>query len=480
MTTRARTSERSADVGALTEASCGSLRRGPWHGTSRNGVGCFYGIRFAQLSAPDRPCSAAIAASGQLDVDGMTAVPIFPQLPSRLECVTGPGGRLNPQDDDAFFLNVWAPVAGERLPVLVFVHGGAWASGGGAVRWYRGERLAAEGIVVATLNYRLGPAGHLGDGEAGATHQPFNDLILALQWVKRQIAAFGGDPDRVTLAGQSAGAWYTWALASLPEAAGLFRQAALLSIPQIRPWTPAQRSSFTQRVLTLAAEGAEGSRPDQGRLLKAGALALAEMPRVAGAMPPMYMPVVSGETADILETAVTAAAHSHVEALYVRIVRHEMSAFLPGQESDAAAWDGMLRELRARSAHETIPRCTTPANWSPPHAEAVKLASWLEFGRFSSEIEAETRRRGLRVIRREFAAANGRSSFGAVHCVDLPFQFGNRDDWAGAPMLDGFEAAAFERLSGDVRSDLADFVHGRRQDPDRILGDDHTIETHSP
>jgi len=410
-------------------------------------------------------------------VDDMSEVPIFPQLPSRLECVTGLGGRVNPQDDDAFFLNVWAPVTGEGLPVLVFVHGGAWASGGGAVRWYRGERMAAEGLVVATLNYRLGPAGHLGDDSAGPDHRPFNDLILALQWIKHQVAAFGGDPDRITLAGQSAGAWYVWALASLPVAAGLFRQAALLSIPQIKPWAPAQRVSFTQRVLTLAAEDAEGSRHDREKLLRAGAQALAESPRVVGAMPAMYLPVVFGEAAGILATAATAAAHCHVEALYVRTTRHEMSAFLPRPESGLGADEATLRELRARSLHETIPRRTAPASWPPLYAETVERASWLEFVRFAGEIAAEARGRGLRVVCREFAAVDGRSTFGAVHCIDLPFQFGNLDDWADTPMLDGWKPAAFERLSAEVRADLADFVRGQRQAADRIVGDDQPIPT---
>lgn len=449
------------------DAGGDTVRRGAWIGTVRNQVETYYGIRYARLSDAGRPGSRSTAASGQLKVEDMTAVPVFPQLPSRLEAVTGPAGRLNPQDDEAFFLNVWAPLGADRLPVLVFVHGGAWASGGGAMRWYRGERLAGDGIVVVTVNYRLGPAGHLDDdGGDRPVHQPFGDLLLALQWVGRHIVELGGDPDRVTLAGQSAGAWYAWALASLPEAEGLFRQAAILSIPQIAPWTPARRAAFTHRVVTLAA-GQNGA----DRLLHAGVQALAETPRVAGGMPPMYLPMVAGTAAGMLENVATAAAHLHAEALYVRVTRHEMSVFLPPLEPGSAAAEEILRELRARARGEAVPSRSAPAWWHPQYAEAVEFASWLEFGRVASEIAEEVGLRGHDVMWREFAATGGPPHFGAVHCIDLPFQFGNFADWADAPMLAGWEPDAFEQVSRAVRTDLVEFVRGDCVDVHRTLGE---------
>lgn len=433
---------------------------GPWDAKMRDGVACFYGIRYARLSDADQPRSAPVAASGQLDVADMTEVPVFPQLPSRLEIVTGTACRINPQDDAAFYLNVWAAQGAEDLPVLVFVHGGAWASGGGSMQWYRGEQLAREGVVVVTVNYRLGPAGHLAPvGEPADTHRPMEDLLLALRWVRDNIAALGGDPDRVTLAGQSAGAWYAWALASLPEAKGLFRQAALLSIPEIRPWSIDHRRAFTARVEEILRLSDE--KAGHLSLLRAAAQALGETPRVAGAMPPMYLPTLSGEAAVILQSAASAAQHLHADALYVRATRHEMSVFLrpmlPGSPEAAP----LAAELRKRCRDEIVPHHPAPPQWDAPFAEAVELASWLEFGRFSREIATEARNHGCAVVSREVDIEAGQADLGAVHCIDLPFQFGNPADWDDAPMLSGRNDAAFERLSHEMRKDLAAFVRGR-------------------
>lgn len=445
------------------------VRRGPWVGTVNGDVECYYGIRYARLSDPGRPCSPAVSASGQAEAAEMVQVPVFPQLPSRLESVTGTAGRLNPQDDAAFFLNVWMPREAEGLPVVVFVHGGAWASGGGAMQWYRGQRLAQEGLVVVTLNYRLGPGGHLDDGPHAPSHAPFGDLLLALRWVRDHIADMGGDPGRVTLAGQSAGAWYAWALASLPQAKGLLRQAALLSIPCIRPWTPQERMRFTQQVLALS-DGEDGATVRE-RLLRAGARALAQMPRIAGAMPPMYMPMLTGGAAACLHSAASAAAAMHADALYVRVTRHEMSVFLPDDAPDSDAAAATLQQLRARTGKDEAEHRPAPAHWDARYAEAVQRSSWLEFIGFADKIASAVASHGHPVVWREFAGIGGPPRFGAVHCMDLPFQFGNRADWTDAPMLAGWSHDAFEALSAEVRSDLAEFARGRHGPARRVLGD---------
>lgn len=433
-----------------------SVRRGRWSGVSDGTTESFYGLRYAHLNTPHNPRSASVAATGQLEVAELTEVPVFPQLPSRLEVATGPGGRVNPQDDEAFYLNVWTRPDAHNLPVIVFIHGGAWASGGGSMRWYRGQRLAAEGSVVVTLNYRIGPAGHLDSGEG---HVPFTDLLLALEWVQRHIAEFGGNPDQVTLAGQSAGGWYTWALASMDEAAGLFHRAAILSAPQIQPWTRDYRRSFTQTAQQLKTTSA-----GENGWLNAAAAALAQVPRTPGAMPPMYLPSLDEELAHRLVSADTAADHLHVEAVYVRITHHEMSVFLPWT-SDGPDPHQRLENLRTRTAGELLPDYPAPDHWNSLVAETVKLSSWLEFGRFAHEITAASRRRDVPVQFREFGELAGPPEMGAAHCLDLPFQFGNWDDWADAPLLEGWDRTEFEEVSATVRHDLLAFA---RADPARV------------
>jgi para-nitrobenzyl esterase len=136
--------------------------------------------------------------------------------------------------EDCLYLNVWTPAkaAAERHPVLVFLHGGANTEGSGSVPVYDGTGLATKGLVVVTINYRLGAFGFLAHPELtqeAGYHASGNygllDQIAAVRWVKTNIAAFGGDPSRITVAGQSAGAFGVRNLLISPLSAGLFHRA---------------------------------------------------------------------------------------------------------------------------------------------------------------------------------------------------------------------------------------------------------------
>ncbi|HSF54363.1 MAG TPA: carboxylesterase family protein [Algoriphagus sp.] len=139
-----------------------------------------------------------------------------------------------PISEDCLYLNVWtaAEKADEKRPVMVWVYGGGFNSGGSTVPLYDGEDLAKKGIVVVNINYRVGILGFLAHPELTAENADQTsgnygilDQIAALEWVKRNIAAFGGDPDNVTIAGQSAGAFSVNALVVSPKAKGLFNKA---------------------------------------------------------------------------------------------------------------------------------------------------------------------------------------------------------------------------------------------------------------
>ncbi|CDO34087.1 carboxylesterase/lipase family protein [Novosphingobium sp. KN65.2] len=132
--------------------------------------------------------------------------------------------------EDCLFLNVWTPRLTGRKPVMVWIHGGGFAGGSASVPIYDGAKLAARGIVVVTINYRVGAFGFLAHpaltAEAGSSgNYGLMDQIAALRWVKRNIARFGGDPSAVTIAGQSAGAASVHALLAAPSAEGLFHRA---------------------------------------------------------------------------------------------------------------------------------------------------------------------------------------------------------------------------------------------------------------
>ncbi len=145
-----------------------------------------------------------------------------------------------PVSEDCLTINIWAPVitGGEHLAVMLWLHGGSFKTGSGSVRIYDGRKLAARGIIVATLNYRLGVLGFLAHPQLtaeSAQHVSGNygilDIIAALEWLQRYIAAFGGDPRRVTIAGQSAGAFAIDILEVSPAARGLFHGAIAESGP---------------------------------------------------------------------------------------------------------------------------------------------------------------------------------------------------------------------------------------------------------
>jgi para-nitrobenzyl esterase len=144
--------------------------------------------------------------------------------------------------EDCLNLNVWAPMPlqGSR-PVLVWIHGGSFMNGSGSVLEYDGTAFARDGVVCVTINYRLAADGFLyleDDPDAGSANRGLQDQVAALTWVRDNIAAFGGDPSRVTVAGESAGAMSVTTLLAMPSARGLFTQAITQSGAAAHTLTP--------------------------------------------------------------------------------------------------------------------------------------------------------------------------------------------------------------------------------------------------
>ncbi len=170
---------------------------------------------------------------------------VAPQVPSHpLLAEDGP------QSEDCLTLNVWAPASPGPHPVLVWIHGGALVTGSGRRPTYDGTSFARHGVVLVTLNYRLGPLGflYLGEAAPGSANVGLLDQVAALTWIARNIGTFGGDPGRVTVAGESAGALSVATLLCMPAARGLFQQAILESfIPVYRDRAQADRD--TRQVL---------------------------------------------------------------------------------------------------------------------------------------------------------------------------------------------------------------------------------------
>ncbi|MGW4719131.1 carboxylesterase/lipase family protein [Nocardia sp. NPDC004260] len=197
-------------------------RYGPVRGRTRGPVHEFLGIPFAAAPAgkhrflPPVPPQAWATVRDATD-PGPTAAraPYVPAYDGLVPEVSIPG-------DDVLNLNVWTSSTEGARPVLVWIHGGAFTNGSNALPTYDGTAFAASGVVVVAVNYRLGGEGWLHFG-ADTVNLGILDVVAALEWVRDNIAAFGGDPARVTIAGQSAGAMLATTLLAVPRARGLFR-----------------------------------------------------------------------------------------------------------------------------------------------------------------------------------------------------------------------------------------------------------------
>jgi len=194
--------------------------------------------------------------------------------PVCMQQTRGPGGGGPAPSEDCLYLNIWtgAKASTERRPVIVWTYGGAFTSGAGSVPMYNGEALAKKGVVVVTYNYRLGIFGFLAhpeltkeSGHNASGNYALMDMAAVLKWVQKNIANFGGDPKRVTIDGESAGAMLVSAMVGSPEGKGLFQRA----IAQSGAWMGINIAHMT----TLATAEENGQKLVQGL----GAASIAEM-----------------------------------------------------------------------------------------------------------------------------------------------------------------------------------------------------------
>jgi para-nitrobenzyl esterase len=201
------------------------VAQGELRGTSDQGISAFLGIPYAAAPfgdarmLPPRPAPSWDGVRDAAEYGPTCPKGEYPpQYQALFPEVTIPG-------EECLNLNVWTPDPGASgLPVLVWIHGGSFMNGSGSVTEYDGSAFARDGIVCVTINYRLGAEGFLYTGD-GVANVGLLDQIEALRWVQENIAAFGGDPGRVTVAGESAGAMSITTLLAMPAAGGLFQQA---------------------------------------------------------------------------------------------------------------------------------------------------------------------------------------------------------------------------------------------------------------
>ncbi|AUS25523.1 para-nitrobenzyl esterase [Paenibacillus polymyxa] len=309
----------------MMESNTVHTRLGQLRGETGNGYHVWKGIPYAQ------PPVGKLRFHGPQPLEPWEGVraatsfgPICPQPMPSAESMTGNLVEPPQQSEDCLYLNIWTPAskAPEKgRPVLVWIHGGAFVTGSGIIPLYDGERMAKNGnVVVVTINYRLGPLGFLHltpKGNGLTSNAGLLDQIAALEWVRDHISAFGGNPDEVTVFGESAGAMSIAALLAMPAAEGLFQRAILQSgASQVLPTAQAEQVA----AVYLQQLGVDTQHPERLFTLPTEALmlAMAKTHEVIGpGMAMIYQPVVDGAT--LPDLPLSAIAHGSAKQVSVMI-----------------------------------------------------------------------------------------------------------------------------------------------------------------
>ncbi|MDN3057443.1 carboxylesterase family protein [Streptomyces sp. SRF1] len=344
--------------------------------------------------------------------------------------------------EDYLTVNVWAPEgAGGGLPVMVFVHGGGFVAGSTRSALYDGSAFARDGVVLVTLNYRLGIAGFL-DLPGAPANRGLLDVVAALRWVGENIAAFGGDPHNVTLFGQSAGATIVGGVLATPEAAGLFRRAIVQSGSGLGAFTTEQAARVTRaaaEALGVEPRAEDFAEISDDRLVEAASRLAGIDLRTATHHDPLIGLSPFSLVLDTQPAASVAAGLAAEVDLLVGTTTEEGNLYLVpvGRYATSTAEDV---DAAAARSHPRPAQLVEAYRKARPEASAAELRSAIMgdalFGAGSWALaDAHAAHPGSATFAYEFAwrshALDG--ELGATHAVDLPFVF----DLAHLPALHG-------------------------------------------
>lgn len=434
-------------------------------GIDRTGSREFRGIRFATA---DRLGAPVDIAGWEPGFDAVHFGPQAPQIGGVLEQLLGASDLET--SEDCLFLNVFTPACddGER-PVLVWIHGGAYVTGTAAMPWYDGAPLAEKGdVVVVTINYRLGALGFLGDRNLGTL-----DQISALRWVRRNIARFGGDPDRVTVFGESAGGSAVLALMAAPAADDLFTAVWSMSPSMLQLRTREQGERLERTFLDLL-----GTDDVANSSLDDILAAQSRFPTATAGMK-NFAPT---EGTDAIPRVISDCVASDPRPVVIGTNRDEMLLFT-AFDSSRSDWDDgdIEREFAARMGERTAEAIETYRRHRPGSSPS-QLVSTMQtdqvFRRPAQRVAESRVGASARVARTEPAGIGRAASnptwmysfeqastafngvIGACHGMDIPYAFDTLLAH-GAEMFTGpgeSRAAVADRFSSAIIA----FAHDRQ------------------
>ena len=358
-----------------------------------------------------------------------------------------------PLSEDCLFLNVWAPAAAKsaKLPVLYWIHGGGFVMGAASQPLYDAEELARLGCIVVSVNYRIGLFGFLAHpalSSESPDHVSGNygllDQIEGLRWVRRNIAAFGGDPQRVTIFGESAGGISVLCLMVAPEARGLFngaiaQSATALDLIPVGGQNPAKPDTAEQIGRRLIAACGLGDSTDPRQMRQLDARLLVKAAPVDGGpfrpgsplrfKPPSVVvgPAVDGHLIPDRPTRLFAVGREHPVPLIIGNTRDEMALFLltARMPADEAGYLKTLKEDFGEFA-APIAQAYPAGDASQIRSAAVQLATDLSFSVEARFIARSHAAAGNKVFRYQFSRGTRRGFLqflGAHHGADVAFVF---------------------------------------------------------
>ena len=464
----------------MPDAPIVSCAAGAFAGVERDGVRLFAGIRYAAPPTGEArwrdPRPAAVPT-------GVTAASAFgavaPQQVNRAMDL-GPDPVM---DEDCLFLNVWVPDGADprTRPVMVWVHGGAYTFGAGSQPLYDAARLARTGdVVVVTINYRIGGLGFLdlsgfSDGEhVFDGNLALKDVLVALTWVQANIAAFGGDPSRVTVFGESAGGGLVTTLLAVPRAEGLVHRVIAESSPVSSVYGRERSERVADRFLTILGERdpAKLRRVPAERIVDAATRVFAEIP-AADPGTIAFSPIIDGDL--VPESPITVLSEGRAlpiplligtnkdEASFFRFMK---SPLLPITDDQI---DRMFADLKVEDPLLTLPemeQVRTAYEDTRHRAMGLGIARDVGFRMPTLwTVEGHSRIAPTYLYRFDHATPFLRLiGLGATHGSELPYVWGAVDGPTKGPVfrLGGRHAA--QRISHRVMRRWAAFAHGGAPD----------------
>ncbi len=394
-----------------------------------------------------------------------------------------PGLGVGDVSEDCLTINVWTPAPdGGQRPVLVWVYGGAFVIGGNAVPTYDGARLAAEqGVVVVALNYRVGALGFLDLRELGAdaigatANNGLRDQILGLTWVRDNIAAFGGDPTRITAFGESAGAGSLLHVLCAPRPDGIVHRAILQSPGVDFTQNPTIGASVARRLLERAGvtDATELAALPADAIIAAQSTVAMEMLIEIGSM--VFHPVVDDDIVRETPSVGFAAGRAKDVELVIGATVDEMRLF-PDPRADALSVQDMTRwlhgGLRTRMAAEPPEGAAAAllAHYQARHAGTSRSSGSDVWAAIQTDglmrlpieriAEAQSEHRETFMYQFAWQPHHATRDVGAFHAIDLPFAFDSFDSASTSQTWGEFLGVdeAGRRLGHRIRSAWAAFA----------------------